>query len=176
MCNLVCFVQGVQGTTGTLARPSRLGASFVIAKRSTRWRLDEGGPPKQGACVQVWPRTGVVPVSRPDWANIFSTNALVYAARTCPIRQASYATTNALFGSKDQVDFNGSANTTLLRFRPTNSPAKQPLDESEVLTVDEAVARFGLSREEILAAFDRKTIPLEVALSSPASRRGASRS
>lgn len=37
-------------------------------------------------------------------------------------------------------------------------------DEPEVLTVDEAVARLGVSREEILAAFDKNMVRFEVAL------------
>lgn len=38
------------------------------------------------------------------------------------------------------------------------------------VTVDEAVARYGFSREEIMAEFDRNKVPFEVELRSPSSR------
>jgi hypothetical protein len=48
----------------------------------------------------------------------------------------------------------------------TERHVEHPTAEHEVLTVDEAVARFGVSREEILAEFEKNKIPFEVELRS----------
>lgn len=57
----------------------------------------------------------------------------------------------------------------------TRRPSKKETAtaEHETITVDEAVTRYGLSREEIMADFERNRIPFEVVL--PAARRRARR-
>lgn len=50
-----------------------------------------------------------------------------------------------------------------------SSNKKKAIDELERITVDEAVARYGLSREEIMADFEGNRIPFEVELRSPPS-------
>lgn len=44
-------------------------------------------------------------------------------------------------------------------------------DDCERITVNEAISRFGLSRQEILAEFERNMVPFEVTLPAP-KRRG----
>jgi hypothetical protein len=65
----------------------------------------------------------------------------------------------------EPVDVDASEPTVLER---TPSPSTE---EPELVTVDEAVKRFGLAREEILAEFERNIVPFEVELRSPT--RGA---
>lgn len=57
----------------------------------------------------------------------------------------------------------------------TEKRVERPTAEHEVLTVDEAVARFGVSREEILAGFEKRMVPFELHLRPPPSRQGEPR-
>jgi len=50
---------------------------------------------------------------------------------------------------------------------------RKTADDCETITVDEAVSRFGLSRQEILADFERNMVPFEVTLPAP-KRKGRS--
>jgi hypothetical protein len=54
---------------------------------------------------------------------------------------------------------------------PAEKTADHPADEPEVLSVDEAVVRLGISREEILAEFAKNMVPFEVTI--PATSRRA---
>jgi hypothetical protein len=45
------------------------------------------------------------------------------------------------------------------------------VSNTEVLTVDEAAKRFGISREEILAELEKHPIPFEVEIPAPKRRR-----
>lgn len=58
---------------------------------------------------------------------------------------------------------------------PTRLETENAMPTTHILTVDEAVQPLGLSRDEIMAEFERRAVPFEVQVPRAPSRRGKRR-